>query len=330
MNASVHIAKLNAPRANGIGALPSQHTGSQPGAVKRRASQIFAKYRSASTGGADDSSSSVRVRWPEPPQMSMARRAAAEHRAAPTARDHRLRRRCRSDRRSGRGNSRPRSSARAPRRFPGTSRCRMRRPRRTRARLRVVVEAEHRAARQIRPARFESDRARRSAAGSRCRTGMPSTTGKMQHWQPRMPSWISSPLRRWNSDVDQVEPAAAVRAAQDVERLNLRHVRCDLGSPSCSSSESPACRSSGARRKCSTPSQRRASSSSSQAIGLFGAHLGPVAAQRGELARHPVAHVDDEASAAWRRRRTRRARCPRSSSPAARRPWRAPLRRPRA
>ncbi len=43
MNASEHIAKRNAPRANGIGALPSQQTGSQPGAVKRRASQIFAK-----------------------------------------------------------------------------------------------------------------------------------------------------------------------------------------------------------------------------------------------------------------------------------------------
>ena len=80
MNASVHIAKPNAPRANGIGALPSQHTGSQPGAVNRRASQTFAKYRSASTGGVDDRSSSDRVRCPDPPQMSIARRAAAEHR----------------------------------------------------------------------------------------------------------------------------------------------------------------------------------------------------------------------------------------------------------
>src|SRR2546427_7979641 len=73
MNASVHIAKPNAPRANGIGALPAQQTGSQPGAVKRRASQIFAKYRSASTGGALVRSSSVRVTCPEPPQMSIAR-----------------------------------------------------------------------------------------------------------------------------------------------------------------------------------------------------------------------------------------------------------------
>ena len=40
MNASVHIAKLKTPRANGIGALPSQHTGSQPGAVNRRAIDI--------------------------------------------------------------------------------------------------------------------------------------------------------------------------------------------------------------------------------------------------------------------------------------------------
>jgi hypothetical protein len=39
MNASVHIAKPNAPRAKGSGELPSQQTGSHPGAVKRRASQ---------------------------------------------------------------------------------------------------------------------------------------------------------------------------------------------------------------------------------------------------------------------------------------------------
>src|SRR2546423_15418407 len=73
MNASVHIARPNVRGANGNGALPSQHTGSQPGAVKRRASQIFAKYRSASTGGGDDRSSSERVKCPEPPQMSIAR-----------------------------------------------------------------------------------------------------------------------------------------------------------------------------------------------------------------------------------------------------------------
>src|SRR5438067_13470320 len=74
MNASVHMARPNVRGANGNGALPSQHTGSQPGAVKRRASQIFAKYKSASTGGGDDRSSSDRVRCPEPPQTSMARR----------------------------------------------------------------------------------------------------------------------------------------------------------------------------------------------------------------------------------------------------------------
>jgi hypothetical protein len=56
------MAYAKAPRANGIGALPSQQTGSQPGAVKRRASQSLAKYRSASTGGAVDRSSSDRVR----------------------------------------------------------------------------------------------------------------------------------------------------------------------------------------------------------------------------------------------------------------------------
>src|SRR5882724_5383285 len=29
---------------------------------------------------------------------------------------------------------------------------------------------------------------------------MPSTSGKMQQWQPRMPSWISSGVRRWNRE----------------------------------------------------------------------------------------------------------------------------------
>src|SRR5204863_7717817 len=76
MNASEHIAKRKAPRANGIGELPSQQTGSQPGAVNRRPSQTFEKYRSARTGGADDRSSKVRVTCPEPPQMSIARLAA--------------------------------------------------------------------------------------------------------------------------------------------------------------------------------------------------------------------------------------------------------------
>src|SRR5205085_2654988 len=73
MNASVHIAYRNALRANGNGALPSQHTASHPGAVNRRASQTFEKYRSASTGGADERSSSERVRCPEPPHRSIAR-----------------------------------------------------------------------------------------------------------------------------------------------------------------------------------------------------------------------------------------------------------------
>src|SRR5215831_13975096 len=73
MNASEHIAYRKAPRAKGIGELPSQQTGSHPGAVKRRASQILAKYRSARTGAGDDRSMSDRVRWPDPPQMSIAR-----------------------------------------------------------------------------------------------------------------------------------------------------------------------------------------------------------------------------------------------------------------
>src|ERR1700716_4178730 len=74
-NASEHIAKPKAPRAKGSGALASQQTGSQPGAVKRRASHAFAKYRSARMGAGDDRSISDRVRWPDPPHTSTARRA---------------------------------------------------------------------------------------------------------------------------------------------------------------------------------------------------------------------------------------------------------------
>src|SRR5262244_3548038 len=74
MNASEHIAYRKAPRAKGIGELPSQHTGSQPGAVKRRASHTFAEYRSASTGAGLECSRSERVRCPEPPHTSIARR----------------------------------------------------------------------------------------------------------------------------------------------------------------------------------------------------------------------------------------------------------------
>ena len=87
MNASTHIANLKAPRANGIGALPSQQMASQPGAVNRRPSQTFAKYRSASTGVCDERPISARVKWPEPPQRSTARPPPARTRAGDRAND---------------------------------------------------------------------------------------------------------------------------------------------------------------------------------------------------------------------------------------------------
>src|SRR3954451_13330591 len=37
-------------------------------------------------------------------------------------------------------------------------------------------------------------------AGSTCSTGMPSTSGKMQQWQPRIPLSIASAVRSWNSE----------------------------------------------------------------------------------------------------------------------------------
>src|SRR5262245_47559433 len=72
-NASEQIANLKTPLANGRGPFASQHTGSQVGAVNLRASQTFAKNRSARTGGCVERSTRERVRCPDPPQMSIAR-----------------------------------------------------------------------------------------------------------------------------------------------------------------------------------------------------------------------------------------------------------------
>ena len=59
------------------------------------------------------------------------------------------------------------------------------------------------------------------ASGCRCSTGMPSTTGKMQQWQPRMPSWISSPVERWN-----IEVTSSSRPPQNGQRRMSRVSMC--------------------------------------------------------------------------------------------------------
>ena len=177
----------------------------------------------------------MRVRWPEPPQMSMARAARPEHRAA-RPRGPRRRRRRRSGRRSGRENSRPRSSGRAPRRRRGRWRCPTRPTASKRAACRVVVEAEHRAAREIGPAGLDVV-ARRRRRRLRCSTGMPSTTRKDAAVAAEDAVVDLVAVAPVEQRVDQLEAAAAVRAAQDVERR--AHVQCGMGdrlARACSSS----------------------------------------------------------------------------------------------
>ena len=125
----------------------------------------------------------------------------------------------RSDRKSDRGNSRLRNSGRAPRRCPCRSPFRERRclePRR----LRIVFEADHRPQRADPALRPRSDRARRWRAGRRWSTGIPSTTGKMQQWQPRMPSGS----RRRRGDGTASSRARAVR--RNTDSAGCRALKC--------------------------------------------------------------------------------------------------------
>ena len=131
--------------------------------------------------------------------MSIARRAPPST-VGRRPRAPRPGRRRRSDRRSGRGSSRPRSSARAPRPCPGTSRCRTRRRASNAARLRVVVEAEHRAARQIRTARLDLIARGGGAPAADAGPGCRRRPGRCSSGSRGCRRWISSPLRRWNSE----------------------------------------------------------------------------------------------------------------------------------
>ena len=79
----MHIAKLNAPRANGSGALPSQQTGSQPGAVNRRAEPDLREIQIRQNRRTGDDSPIKRPR--EVPG------AAADVDRAPAAAQHRAR-----------------------------------------------------------------------------------------------------------------------------------------------------------------------------------------------------------------------------------------------
>ena len=324
MNASEHIAKPNAPRANGSGALPSQHTGSHPGAVNRRASQTSRstgrRAPAAATRGraatASGGRSRRRCRW-----RAAVRRAPCRATARTTA----LRRRCRSGRRSDRESSRLRSPVPAPRRCRGRWPCRTRRRRSNARGLLLVVEADHRRGARAPAGRPRCARARSSAAGCRCRTGMPATTGKMQQWQPRMPSWISSASRRWNS-----ESTSSSRPPQyGHRRMSSVFDQHASNRARCSRIGSPLGADASARRNCSTPEPAPRLVLVDQANGL----PAPICVRWQRSAASfaaPSRARRRRTSAARRRRRTHPARCPRSSSRAARRPWRARPRRPRA
>ena len=190
-----------------------------------------------------------------------------------------------------------------------------------------ILEAEHRAPREVGPAASMCSRAA-SPRGCRCMTGMPSTTGKMQHWQPRMPSWISSPSSGERRG-DEFETAAAVRAAQDVESVtdDLHELVIGLARCCFEDIDVPADRRTalGTTRRAAEmfDAEQRRACSVDPARTDCRAHLRPVAAQRGQLARDPVAHVDHERRRLRRRRRTRRRRCPRTLRPARVQPRRA-------
>ena len=150
-------------------------------------------------------------------------------------------------------------------------------------RCRVVVEAEHRAQRQIGAARVDV-LARGRRAGCRCITGMPSTTGKTQHWQPRMPSTISSPSRRWNCEVDE---RRAGRRSTGSGGCRACSARMDRAAASCSRTLSArTCRSARAgTARCRASA--RACCVVEPANGLCGAHLRPMTSQRRELRGRP-------------------------------------------
>ena len=150
--------------------------------------------------------------------------------------------------------------------------------------LRLVVETDHRAQRQIRLSGLDvlARRGRRRL--------------QMQH-RNAVDHREDAAVAAEDAVVDLVadrameqrgRPARAGRRRYGQRRMSRVSMCMSRSRRACSSIGSPVA-SSGARRKCSTPSQRRASSSSIRANGLFGAHLAAMTAKRGELARHPVA-----------------------------------------
>src|SRR5579872_5970395 len=117
---------------------------------------------------------------------------------------------------------------------------------------------------------------------------MPSTTGKMQQWQPRMPSWIASAVPVWNSDStsEKRPPQYGQRRSSNVslrmlgfaEKFEQRFAgRLERRAPELLDAEPSA------RFLFVDPRHR-----------VVRAHLRAMAAERGELARGPVADVDDE------------------------------------
>src|SRR4249920_2769524 len=115
---------------------------------------------------------------------------------------------------------------------------------------------------------------------------MPSTNGKMQQWQPRMPSWMSRSVRRWNNESTSASlpPQYGQRRTSRVsismgdfaEMLEHRIAgRVERGAGELLEAE-PA-----ARFVLVDPGDR-----------VVRPHLGAMAAKRGQLAHRPVADVD--------------------------------------
>ena len=222
MNASEHIANRKAPRANGNGALPSQQIGLAAGRGEAARQPDLREV-----------------------QIGEHRRAATTDRGA-TASDGPSRRRCRSrGRRRGapcRATARTTAwrddvgrigeaieevaalevRARARRRCRGTWQSSDEATRVESLRLRLVVEAEHRAPREVRPARLDvlARCGRRPAAGA----------GPGCRRRPERCSSGSRGCRRGSrrrragetARSTSVEPSAAVRTPEDVERLDAR------------------------------------------------------------------------------------------------------------
>ena len=131
---------------------------------------------------------------------------------------------------------------------------------------------------------------------------MPSTTGKMQQRQPRMPSWISSPVARLNIDVtsSNAPPQYGHRRRSSVETFMV------MSRPAAKAPSSrPGTQGSELEHTALRAADRRAAKMLDAEPaprlrvldvheGMSGAHLAPMASNGRELSRHPGFDVDHD------------------------------------